>query len=215
MPLQRLQIKADTAAKRHRRRTKDIRASILEAAAAEFGSRGYAGATTAAIAKRSGVAENQIFRHFNSKADLFRKSVFDPLNEKFEAFNVTQLRKAINGKESQITERYIRALSQFIAEQKRELLALVRSNADELGEASGIGKMGALGAFFQISHAMLTAKRGPNFKMDPRLVNRVSFATVLACVMFGDWLFPDELGKGEISSVLSDFIMHGLDGLSR
>src|ERR1700742_1310640 len=185
MPLESSQKSSHAPAKRRRRSTGDIRQFILEAAAEEFGSRGFAGATTAEIAKRSGVAENQIFRHFNSKADLFRKSVFDPLNEKFEAFNVAQLRTAISGKESQITQRYIRALSQFIAEQKRELLALVRSNAEELGEASDIGKMGALGAFFQIGHAMLTAKRGPNFKMDPRVVNRVSFATVLACVMFG------------------------------
>jgi len=214
MSLENSQTTTATAAKRRRRKTKDIRLSILEAAAAEFGSRGYAGATTAAIARRSGVAENQIFRHFNSKVDLFRKSVFDPLNEKFEAFNVTQLRSAISGKESQVTERYIKALSQFIAGQKRELLALVRSNADELGEASGIGKMGALGAFFQIGHAMMTAKRGPGVKMDARIVNRVSFATVLACVLFGDWLFPDELGKREMSSVLSKFITHGLDGLS-
>lgn len=202
------------APQRRRRRTSDIRLAILDAAAAEFSSRGYAGATTAAIAKRSCVAENQIFRHFISKAELFKKSVFDPLNEKFEAFNVVQLHTAINGQEPEITERYITALSAFIREQKRELLALVRSNADELGEASDIGKMGALGAFFQIGHAMLTAKRGAHFRADPRVVNRVSFATVLACVMFGDWLFPEDVDKGEISPAVSEFIMHGLNGLT-
>lgn len=208
-----LEIGPGTLAKRRRRRSTDIRLSILEAAAAEFGARGYAGATTAAIAKRSGVAENQIFRHFNSKAELFKKSVFDPLNEKFEAFNLVQLHNAINGNETEITEKYIGALSRFMTEQKQALLALARSNADELGDSSGIGKMGALGAFFQLSQAMLTAKRGAGNGLDPRLINRVSFATVLACVMFGDWLFPEDLAGNEIAHVLSEFIMHGLDAL--
>jgi AcrR family transcriptional regulator len=198
---------------RRRRRSSDIRVSILGAAAAEFGERGYAGATTAAIAKRSGVAENQIFRHFNSKAELFKKSVFDPLNERFEAFNVVQLRNAINGQEPEITEKYIAALSRFMTEQKEALLALARSNADELGESSGIGKMGALGSFFQMGHAMLTAKRGTDLKLDPRVINRVSFATVLACVLFSDWLFPDELSGQDIDHALSEYIMHGLDAL--
>jgi AcrR family transcriptional regulator len=207
------EINSDALAKRRRRRSTDIRVSILEAAATEFGSRGYSGATTAAIAKRSGVAENQIFRHFNSKAELFRKSVFDPLNEKFETFNVVQLRNAINGEEPGLTENYLAALSRFMNEQKQALLALARSNAEELGDSSGIGKMGALGSFFQIGHAMLTAKRGTDLKLDPRAINRVAFATVLACVLFGDWLFPDDLEDGEIRHVLSEFIMHGLDAL--
>jgi AcrR family transcriptional regulator len=201
-------------AKRSRRRTSYIQLSILDAAADEFSERGYAGATTAAIAKRSDVAENQIFRHFDSKAKLFRKSVFDPLNEKFEAFIFSQMQSAINGEEPEITERYIRALSRFIAEQKRELLALLRSNAGELGHASDIAKMGALGSFFQIGHAMLTAKPGTGSELNPRVMNRVAFASVLACVMFGDWLFPEDLGRDEINHVLSEFILHGLDALS-
>jgi hypothetical protein len=45
-------------------------------------------------------------------------------------------------------------------------------------------------------------------------MNRVAFASVLACVMFGDWLFPEDLGRDEINHVLSEFILHGLDALS-
>ena len=205
---------AEALAKRRRRRTTDIRSSILEAAAEEFGAWGYAGATTAAIAKRSGVAENQIFRHFNSKAELFRKAVFDPLNERFETFNIGQLQTSIIGSEPEITEKYILTLSQFIGEQKREFLALIRSNTEELGEAAGLGKMVALDAYFSISLAMLTTKRGAAFKMDPKVVNRVSFAAVLACIMFGDWLFPDDMNKEDVIPVLSKFIMYGLNGLS-
>ena len=210
-----LPVGSDGPIKRRRRRTGDIRLSILDAAAAEFGARGYAGATTAAIAKRSGVAENQIFRHFTSKAELFRSAVFDPLNQRFEAFNIGQLQGPTDGSEPEITQRYIAALSRFIGEQKREFLALIRSNTEEMGEAAGLGKMGALGAFFEISQAMLTSKRGAGMTIDPGVLNRVSFAAVLGCIMFGDWLFPEDMGQEQVIPVLSNFIMYGLDGVGR
>jgi hypothetical protein len=48
-------------------------------------------------------------------------------------------------------------------------------------------------------------------KIHPKLVSRVSFATILACVIFKDWLFPEGLAsEGEISAAVSDFILEGL-----
>lgn len=43
---------------------------ILAAAAELFAERGYAGAATSEIAKRAGVAEGTIFRHYKTKKDL-------------------------------------------------------------------------------------------------------------------------------------------------
>jgi AcrR family transcriptional regulator len=50
----------------------DTAAEILAAAAALFAERGYAGATTRAIADRAGVNEVTLFRRFESKAGLLR-----------------------------------------------------------------------------------------------------------------------------------------------
>ncbi len=47
------------------------REQLLDVAASLFASRGYAGATTAQIAKEAGVTEPIIYRHFKSKRDLF------------------------------------------------------------------------------------------------------------------------------------------------
>lgn len=46
------------------------RARILEAAEQLFAEHGFQAATTAAIARRAGVAEGSIYRHFESKQDL-------------------------------------------------------------------------------------------------------------------------------------------------
>lgn len=47
------------------------RAQLLETAATLFAERGYAGATTAELARAAGVTEPIIYRHFSSKRDLF------------------------------------------------------------------------------------------------------------------------------------------------
>tara|TARA_E500000318_G_scaffold85651_2_gene81765 strand:- start:23133 stop:23795 length:663 start_codon:yes stop_codon:yes gene_type:complete len=47
------------------------REQLLDVAADLFSSRGYAGATTAQIAKEAGITEPIIYRHFKSKRDLF------------------------------------------------------------------------------------------------------------------------------------------------
>jgi AcrR family transcriptional regulator len=43
---------------------------VLEAAMEVFAERGYAGASTAEIAKRAGVAEGTVFKHYRTKKDL-------------------------------------------------------------------------------------------------------------------------------------------------
>jgi len=49
----------------------DRRAQLLQTAAALFSKRGYARTTTAEIARSAGVTEPIIYRHFDSKRDLF------------------------------------------------------------------------------------------------------------------------------------------------
>lgn len=56
---------------RKRLRAEDRRAQLLDVAASLFADRGYARATTAEIAKAAGVTEPVIYRHFESKRDLF------------------------------------------------------------------------------------------------------------------------------------------------
>jgi hypothetical protein len=52
-------------------------------------------------------------------------------------------------------------------------------------------------------------------KVDPRLMVRVSFAAVLACVMFKDWIFPPDLATDEqISAAINAFVLEGISANS-
>jgi AcrR family transcriptional regulator len=50
--------------------------AIIEAAVALIGERGIDGATTAEIARRTGVTEKTLFRYFPSKKDLVKRALF-------------------------------------------------------------------------------------------------------------------------------------------
>jgi AcrR family transcriptional regulator len=68
-----------TSATRKRIRNPEAhRAAILEAARVEFAARGYARATIREIARRSGVANGLVLRHFGSKENLFMAAVPGP-----------------------------------------------------------------------------------------------------------------------------------------
>jgi AcrR family transcriptional regulator len=55
--------------------TKDTKEKILDAGLSLFSKKGYLGATTKEIAKKAGVAELTLFRHFSSKERLFEEAI--------------------------------------------------------------------------------------------------------------------------------------------
>jgi AcrR family transcriptional regulator len=61
-----------------RRQRGESRRLLLEAARDVFNRKGYSSASTREIADRAGVSETLIFRHFRSKAGLFREAMVQP-----------------------------------------------------------------------------------------------------------------------------------------
>ena len=65
--------------------------ALIEAARSEFIEQGYGGAKTREIARRAGTSEVTLFRHFGSKANLFRETVFQPVNDYLNEFIASEL----------------------------------------------------------------------------------------------------------------------------
>ena len=203
---------AHVSGRRKRRSAEELSVLILKAAAEEFSAHGFAGATTAAIARRAAVTEAQIFRLYPSKQDLFRAAVFQPLNHHFADFqnrNASADEAATSPRAA--AEAYIDELQTFMAHNARMLMSLVVASAYEDGAAQALREIEGLNAYFDQGAAMMASRVGDAPRVDPRLMVRVSFAAVLGNVMFRKWLFPDGLADDEaVRQAIADFVIDGI-----
>lgn len=189
---------------RKRRAAGELTAAILDAARAEFDERGPSGATTAAIARRAGVTEAQLFRYYPTKAALFREAVFRALNAHFTQFRDAQQPFAVADRRAAAD--YIAELTAFLRANRQLMVALLTSQAFAGGEDSG--PIEALSDYFAAGAAARTQRFG---EADHHLAVRVSFAAALGAVVFHDWLFPPGTASDDaISKAYTDFILNGL-----
>ena len=197
------------AGKRARRTRDDILKRIVQAAREEFERSGFAGATTAAIARRAAVTEAQLFRYFDSKSNLFRETVFKPLDQHFIHFmnqHMPEIRKAASV--AAMTDLYATELQRFIRENSGILASLVVAQTYESETAHPA--IDSLHTYFDRCAALMSLRLKGRTKVDPKLTVRVVFGAVLASVMFKDWLFPAGLATDEdITAAVNDFIKEG------
>lgn len=202
-------------ARRARRSADDILNRIVKAAGEEFKRCGYAGTTTATVARKADVTEAQLFRYFGSKSNLFRETIFKPINQHF--LNFTNKHKPDGGKgtSKQLTQLYTSELQHFISEHSEMLTSLVVAQTYDKGTAHGVGEIDSLRAYFERGAGNMAARIKGKPKVDPKLMVRVTFASVLACIMFKDWIFPEGLATdAEIEAAINTFIMEGVSANS-
>jgi AcrR family transcriptional regulator len=202
-----------TRQRRPRRSTEEIIDRLLEAAGTEFERNGYAGTKTAAIARKAGVAEPLIFNHFGSKAKLFHDSIFKPLDRHFLQFCATHLVDVDDAEGMREgTRQYILELQEFIRRHSRMLRSLVAAQMYESRQVKGLSHIEGLHDYFSRGAARTMSRLVAKPKIDPRLITRVSFATILACIIFKDWLFPEGLAsEDELRAAITGFVMEGLE----
>jgi AcrR family transcriptional regulator len=195
--------------KRTRRTRDDILKRIIQAAREEFERSGFAGATTAAIARRAAVTEAQLFRYFDSKSNLFRETIFKPVDQHFVHFmnqHMPEIRKAASAAE--MTDLYATELQRFIRENSGTLASLVVAQIYESGTAQA--PIDSLHSYFDRCAALMSQRLKNRGKVDPRLTVRVVFGAVLASVIFNDWLFPAGVATDEeVTAAVNDFIKEG------
>jgi AcrR family transcriptional regulator len=195
--------------KRTRRSRDDILNRIVQAAREEFERSGFAGATTAAIARNADVTEAQLFRYFGSKSNLFRETIFKPVDQHFMHFlnqHMPEIRKGAST--AALTDLYATELQRFIRENAGILASLVVAQTYEPGTAHPA--IDSLHTYFDRCAALMSQRLKGRTKVDPKLTVRVVFGAVLASVMFKDWIFPAGLATDEdITAAVNDFIKEG------
>ena len=192
-------------AKRPLRSTEVVRELMLDAARSCFAETGYAGTSTRQIAKRAGVVENLIFKHFDSKAGLFEAAVVEPFRTAVESFTSdwsASLEQPHAGE--QTARRYIEALFDLLEGHAELLLALM---ADRRGEGSLVPLMEELE---RVGFSEITAQGWSG--MNVRVLARLHFGMVAFNAAFGDALYSADGGRptrDEIIDEMVAFLVHG------
>ncbi|MBB5323911.1 AcrR family transcriptional regulator [Anoxybacillus tepidamans] len=83
---------------------------ILEAAIEMFAEKGYAATSTSEIAKRAGVAEGTIFRHYKTKKDLLLAIVMPTLFQSVAPFLAKEFAKEVFENQYEHYEDFVRAV---------------------------------------------------------------------------------------------------------
>lgn len=201
-----------------RRRTgEEVVERLRGAASREFGSHGYSRTRTADIARLAGVSETLLFKHFGSKAGLFNETVFGPIERHFEEFTRrSETEFAAGGDRKDIGKRYIGEMQDFFRSHSDALMLLIMSRSFEDAEVNGIDKVSSLHQYFRNTSEIARTRIEGTPRIDPRLVACISFATILSCELFRDWLFPEGWGtEAEIHEAVADFVFGALEASGR
>jgi len=209
---EKMQRQKQSAAKRKRRSTQEVIDRILDEAGKLFEKNGYERTTTAEIARNADVAEPLIFKHFTSKNKLFHDAIFKPLDRLFNEFITTHHVGPEDSETREIYSRqYIVEVQKFIAEHSSMLKSLVVTQMYGPENVHGVGQVESLHSYLEHAASAAVENLSGKPKVDPRLIARVSFATQLACVIFRDWLFPEDLGdENIINKAIAHFVMEGV-----
>lgn len=183
---------------------------LRAAASEEFGSNGYSRARTADIARKAGVSENLLFRHFGSKANLFNAAVFLPIDRHFAEFSERNSGTPDSEDREQMSRKYIAEVQDFIRDHADAIRLLIMSQSFEADEVKGIDKVFGLHRYFEKTSTIVRERIDGEARLDLRLVACISFATVMACELFADWLFPEGWGSEEdIHRTVAEFVLSG------
>lgn len=144
-----------TSARAVRRPPGEARRLLLDAARELFARKDYRSTTTREIAESAGVTEYLLFRHFGSKAGLFREALVLPFTDIVDEFATTwQTIDPDNTREEDLARHFVEQVYDVVVEHRGLLLTLVASEAfsdEEIAEAGIADIRRALGVLGRIS----------------------------------------------------------------
>ncbi len=144
-----------TSGRGGRRPPGEARRLLLDAARELFARKDYRSTTTREIAQSAGVTEYLLFRHFGSKAGLFREALVLPFTDIVDEFAETwRGLDHENAVEDELARHFVERVYDVVMEHRGLLLTLVAAEAfseEELADAGIADIRRALGVLGQIS----------------------------------------------------------------
>lgn len=188
---------------------------IIEAAIETFSEKGYAASSTSEIAKKAGVAEGTIFRHYKTKKDLLFSIVRPLLTKVLVPFIVNDFDKVLNKKYNHV-EDFLRATIENRRDTMAKLLPVVKIVLQEVPFHPEMKKQFidhvAKVLFDRVSAVIKNyQEQGQLIEMPPESIARLAISSILSFLFTRYILLPDlEWNDEEETEQLIRFILNGI-----
>ncbi|WP_406276638.1 TetR/AcrR family transcriptional regulator [Nocardia sp. NBC_00881] len=190
-----------TSTDRKRRSPGEVKQLIANAASAEFVENGFERTTIRSVARRAGATESMVFRHFESKAELFRSTAAAPLVSFMDDFAST-LGDDTRHDPHDVTLCFARGLYELCSTNRHILVSLAAGTDDDRATAEA-SPLTCLQALIDGVHRYMAG----NGRRPPAICGRPSDSRLPW--LAGEALFPPGIGETEIGSALAQFILFG------
>lgn len=193
----------------------DKQKKIIEAAIETFSEKGYAASSTSEIAKKAGVAEGTIFRHYKTKKDLLFSIVSPLLTKIFVPFIVNDFDKVLNNEYDRV-EDFLRATIENRRDAMLKLLPVIKIVLQEVPFHPEMKKQFidhvAKKLFDRVSGVIKNyQERGQLVELPPESIARLAISSILSYLFTRYILLPEiEWNDEREMEQLIQFIMSGI-----
>ncbi|MFK2826200.1 TetR/AcrR family transcriptional regulator [Bacillus sp. B190/17] len=189
---------------------------IVAAAIDSFAEKGFAATSTSEIAKKAGVAEGTIFRHYKTKKDLLLAIVAPTMAKMIAPFVIKDLNKVLN-KEFENVEEFLKAMIENRAQFLKNNMPLFRILIQEIPFQSEMReqfKEHIAQKVFERLREMVEhyQAKGQIIEMPPVTVIRVAASVILGYILARYLLVPE--GEWDDDREIERTIQLLMNGLS-
>ncbi len=193
----------------------DKQKKILIAAIESFSEKGYASTSTSEIAKKAGVAEGTIFRHYKTKKELLMSIVVPMMTKFIGPFIVKDFDKVLNHQYDRV-EDFLRAAIDNRREVLKKLLPVIKIMLQEIPFQPELREqfieLIADTIFERVSSVIKSyQEQGQLIEMPPASVARLIITNIMGYLVTRYIFFPNSGWDDELETERTiQFIMHGL-----
>lgn len=192
------------------------RRRLIEAARELFGEKGYEATSVRDIAERATISKVMVYRHFGSKANLFREAIFDPFNEFITDYTANWAPPpAENPDLAHNALEFVTVVHDALQKHRDLLTPLLWPSPADAGSASTEYLNRLARRWFTLMGQIMEAElAGPRFRrFDRPLIGRLVLGMMISAVVHDDWLLGDPRPDHDyLLNEMVNFTLFGIAG---
>jgi AcrR family transcriptional regulator len=193
----------------------DKQKKILLSAIETFSEKGYAAASTSEIAKKAGVAEGTIFRHYKTKKELLMSIVAPLMAKLIGPFIVNDFNKVLDQQYDHV-EDFLKATIENRRDVLKRLLPVIKIMLQEIPFQTEMREQFielVVKKIFERVSILIKSyqEKGQLIDMPPESIARLAITSIIGFLISRYILFPDLDWDDELETERTiQFIMHGV-----